>query len=121
MLASAVERQQALFQQLDDMGPRNVEQIGCFLSRQLGMDRDNLDGIAIGQFGQDIHEQTQRRGRQFHLMGLVLLVEDLNALGFEFGREIGRQGTLAVHSRFHLALDGKRHFGQGSLGHERLR
>lgn len=28
----------------------------------------------------------------------------LNALGFEFGSQIGRQGTLSLHNRFHLFI-----------------
>jgi len=58
VLAGAVERQRAFFEQLDQVGPRNVQQVCGLLGGQLGMDRHHLHRVAFGQFGQDVDQQA---------------------------------------------------------------
>ena len=57
------------------------------------MDGHHLYCIAIGQPGQDVDQQAQRRGRQFHLMSLFVVIKDLDVLRLELGCEVSRQGV----------------------------
>ena len=50
-------------------------------------------------------------------MGLIAVVEDLDGLGLEAGRQKGRQGTLALQGNLSFTLRGKRHIGKGGVGH----
>ncbi len=45
------------------------------------MQRDHLNGIALGQLGQDVEQQHQGRRRHLDGMKLVLAIQHLDPLG----------------------------------------
>ena len=98
------------------MGPRHIKQISCFLSGQLRMDRHHSDGITVRQFGQDIHEQTQSRGRYLDLVGSIFLIENLDALRLKPSGEKCCQGALALNGRLDLLRGGKGYVGECGVG-----
>ncbi|GHU02912.1 hypothetical protein FACS1894158_00040 [Betaproteobacteria bacterium] len=56
MLAGLVEWQDAILQQLDKVRTRYVEHIGGFLWSHLGVDRNDLYCVSLGQLGQDVNQ-----------------------------------------------------------------
>ncbi len=74
MRADLVERDLAALQQLHEERSRDVEHVRCVLGRQFGVDRDDADRVALTDFGQDIHEQPQRRHRDPNRVGRALVV-----------------------------------------------
>jgi len=89
------------------MRARDIEQVGSLLRGQFGMDRHDLYGVTFGQFPQNVHQQAQRRGRQFDRMRLVALVKNLDVLGGRIIRQLRRQGALALHGGVSLVLGGE--------------
>ena len=59
----SVERDLATLQQLHEERSRNIEHVRRALSGQFGVDRDDADRVALADFGQNVHEQSQRRHR----------------------------------------------------------
>ena len=51
------------------------------------MNRHYLDGIAERQFAQNIDQQAQCGGWEYKPVWLIFFVEDVDALGFKFGRQ----------------------------------
>ena len=85
MLAGLVQGKTPFFQQLHHVRSGDVEQVCCFLRRQLGMYWHDFDRVAVRQLGEDVDEQTQCRGRKLHLVRLGFVVKDLDMLGLEPG------------------------------------
>jgi len=56
MFASAMEGKLTIFQQLDQVRPRDIQYIRRLLGGQLCMNWHHLHGIAIEQLGQDIKQ-----------------------------------------------------------------
>ncbi|MNZ90752.1 hypothetical protein D3C78_1097230 [compost metagenome] len=52
-----------LVEQFDQGGARHIQQVGRFLSGQLGMDGHQAHAIAFTQLGQQIDKQTQGADR----------------------------------------------------------
>ncbi len=71
------------------------------------MNRHDFDGIAFCQRRKNVDEKAQGGGGQLDTVRLVLLIEDLDVLGFEFSRQVSGQGALAFDGCFYFALYGK--------------
>ena len=60
------ERDLAFLKQFHEIGPRNVQQVCDLLDRQLGVNRRDRDGVAVGDLGQDVDEQAERMPGDLH-------------------------------------------------------
>jgi hypothetical protein len=93
---------------------RNIEQVGGFLGGQFCVDRYDLDGVAVGQSGQYLRQQAERRRRELDFMRPVLGVENLDVLGIDLRAQVGGKArwprtagsTSLVAGRDMVAADG---------------
>lgn len=102
-------------------GRDTLSNVSRFLRRQPSMNRRDLDGVAIGEFGEDVDQQAHCRSREFDLMRAILVVENLDALYFRSRGGVSRQRTLPFDSRLHLALHGQDRVRRRRMGHRALR
>ena len=57
-----------LVEELHQVRPGDVQEVGRLLGRQLGTDRRQGHRVPLPQLGQDLHEQPQGRGREDQLL-----------------------------------------------------
>ncbi len=68
------------------------------------MHRNDLDRVAGCQLRQNVDQQAQGRGGKFDAMSFVPLVENLDVLSLEMGREVSSQSALPFNGGFYFAF-----------------
>ncbi len=65
--ADLTERDAAFFQQLDEVGPRDSQQVSGLLGAEFGVDGQQRHGPPLGHLGQRLGKQPQDRRREGRL------------------------------------------------------
>ncbi|MHB1424683.1 MAG: hypothetical protein ACYC3I_16055 [Gemmataceae bacterium] len=91
VLADGSARDFAFVHQLDQVGARDVEQIGGLLRGHLGMGGNEGHGVALGHFDLEMQEQAQCGRWHRYRFGLLAIVEELDADAGPLAELMGRQ------------------------------
>ena len=74
MAPGAVVRDLAVLQKLHQVGSGDVDEVGCLLGGQLGVDRHHGDGVALGGLSEQLQQVLEHALSKDHLDLLVAAV-----------------------------------------------